>query len=297
MGAYQRWKKMHDAYSENSKELPTKSEFDDNANEDEEEAEATGESSSGRLLERLANFDARTNRMRGDWYMKFSDVRRGSFLPRSGYRKQKSGDAAESQPTKKGRGRPSKNRPSWHTLHPTSVIFLHWVGFDPQSALSPPNEETTHALAFLAYDFFGKIVEKAVSLRLKQKATNRNHSQPLLELPGGDQLEKKNIDLAIAEVDLKSLYSSNIIDLGNSAKITQLYFGPGFEDRLELEMDELFGQKEKQLSEQEMKARKEEENLFSALPTLPSKSNAQDLIDSSKRGATKGSSAKKSRKD
>jgi hypothetical protein len=40
------------------------------------------------------------------------------------------------------------------------MIFLHWVGFDPTSALSPPNEETTQALAFLAHDFFGKIVEK-----------------------------------------------------------------------------------------------------------------------------------------
>lgn len=79
---------------------------------------------------------------------------------------------------------------------------------------------------------------KAVALRLKQKSTNRNHSQPLLELSGGDQLEKKNIDRAIVEVDLKSLYSSSNIDLGKSAKITQLYFGPGFEDRLELEMDE-----------------------------------------------------------
>jgi hypothetical protein len=37
---------------------------------------------------------------------------------------------------------------------------LHWVGFDLASALSPPNEPTTQALGFLAYDFVGKIVEK-----------------------------------------------------------------------------------------------------------------------------------------
>ena len=61
---------------------------------------------------------------------------------------------------------------------------------------------------------------------------------PLLELIGGDQLEKENIEQALAEVDLNSLCSSTNIELGKSAKITQLYFGPGFENRLELEMDE-----------------------------------------------------------
>lgn len=63
-------------------------------------------------------------------------------------------------------------------------------------------------------------------------------SSPLLELVGGDQLDKGNIEEATSEINLSSLYSSSNIDLGKSAKITQLYFGPGFEDRLELEMDE-----------------------------------------------------------
>ena len=46
-----------------------------------------------------------------------------------------------------------------------------------------------------------------------------------------------------------------------------------------------------------MKTRKEEETLFSALPNLPTKSNAQDLIEDSKGSAAKvsTSSAKKSR--
>lgn len=60
----------------------------------------------------------------------------------------------------------------------------------------------------------------------------------LLELVGGDQLDVGDIEEAISETKLCSLYSSSNIDLGTSAKITQLYFGPGFEDRLELEMDE-----------------------------------------------------------
>jgi hypothetical protein len=87
---------------------------------------------------------------------------------------------------------------------------------------------------------------KAVSLRLKcddrtdaSLKPHRSRSEsPILELTGGDQLEKENIDQAIAEVDLNSLCSSSNVDLGKSAKITQLYFGPGFENRLELEMDE-----------------------------------------------------------
>ena len=62
--------------------------------------------------------------------------------------------------------------------------------------------------------------------------------EPLLELTEGDQLDKSNIDQALAEINLSSLHSSSNVDLGKSANITQLYFGPGFEDRLELEMDE-----------------------------------------------------------
>ena len=92
---------------------------------------------------------------------------------------------------------------------------------------------------------------------------------PLLELTGGDQLEKEDIEQAMSEVNLNSLYSSSNVDLGQSAKVTQLYFGAGFEDRLELEMDELFGSKEKTLSSEEMKVRKEEEDLFSSLPAVP----------------------------
>ncbi|KAL7541750.1 hypothetical protein ACHAXR_011593 [Thalassiosira sp. AJA248-18] len=303
MGAYQRWKKMHDAYSENSKEIPKNSaEYVTNAKEDdgaETEIDTPGEEkvNSGRLIERLANFDARTNEMPGDWYMRFTDVRRGSFLPRSGTFKKV--DGVDKQ--QKKRGRPPKNRSTWHTLHPSSVIFLHWIGFNHRSALSPPNEETTQALGFLAYDFFGKIVEKAVCLRLESlnKASKQDLSRsdrPLLELTGGDQLEKANIDRAVAEVDLKSLYSSSNIDLGNSANIAQLYFGPGFEDRLELEMDEMFGSK-KTLTQEEMKTRKEEESLFSELPHVPALlSSVKDLLGENNEDAEKGSAASTTKK-
>ncbi len=58
------------------------------------------------------------------------------------------------------------------------------------------------------------------------------------ELTGGDQLEVKNVEQALSEIKLTSLYSSTAIDLGKSSEVAQLYFGPGFEDRLELEMEE-----------------------------------------------------------
>jgi hypothetical protein len=153
---------MHAEYSENSKEKPE--EYATNEKEDEADVEAAaaedGLLNSGRLIERLANFDARTNKMRSDWYLKFADVRRGSFLPRLGRQSAGAAEWKETQKQTKKRGRPPKNRTTWQNLHATSVIFLHWIGFDPRSALSPPNEETTQALGFLAYDFFGKIVEK-----------------------------------------------------------------------------------------------------------------------------------------
>lgn len=160
---------MHEAYAENSEELPQKSSegYDsDKGNDDgggdlETTPDEEGALNSERLTERLANFDARTTHMGGiDSYLKFADVRRGSFLPRSGA---KTREWRERQRTKK-RGRPSRHRSTWAHLHPSSVVFLHWMGFDPTSALSPPNEETTQALGFLAYDFFGKIVEKVCLL-------------------------------------------------------------------------------------------------------------------------------------
>jgi len=300
-----------------------KEDLDDDAvmdNEDDEACEQTETAAleqekrkSGRLIQRLANFDARTNQMGGDWYLKFANVRRGSFLPRLAAGKESAAaNEWREAPTKK-RGRPRVIRTSWQSLHPTSIIFLHWIGFDPRSALSPPNEETTQALGFLAYDFFGKIVEKAVSLRLEcdtskyAKQDLSRFDSPLLELTGGDQIEKGNIEQALAEMDLNSLYSSSNIDLGKSANITQLYFGPGFEDRLELEIDEIFGSKEKALSQEEMKARQEEEHLFSELPQVPTllssvtsvfngdqTDDAKDQTDDAKMGST--SSTKKGRR-
>lgn len=131
---------------ENDYDTTTKNDTDDDDEID----------SSGRLIQRLANFDARTNRMKSDYYLRFADVRRGSFLPRRGQ-----GGTNETREWKEKKKMSKRGvRSSWQTLHPSSVAFLHWIGFDQRSALAPPNEATTQALGFLAYDIFGKIVEK-----------------------------------------------------------------------------------------------------------------------------------------
>ena len=173
MSAYQRWKNMHDAYSEKSVDILPKSmnEEDDDTDKLGVETTATAAAAapvlletihSGRVIERLSNFDARTDDMRSDDYLKFADIRRGSFLPRSGGGTTKGMMIAD---VERKRGRPStKNRTTWTNLNPSSIVFLHWIGFDPTSALSPPNEETTQALGYLAYDFFGRIVEKVCEI-------------------------------------------------------------------------------------------------------------------------------------
>jgi len=70
------------------------------------------------------------------------------------------------------------------------------------------------------------------------KKNNSNRGDAILELGVGDQLEKTNIDDALKAVNMKSLYSSTNADIGKSSEVAQLYFGPGFEDRLEIELDE-----------------------------------------------------------
>ena len=291
MSAYQRWKKMHKAYVENSADDIKQSKIsnyeDDTNNKNKEDTEEDGDDGTldycGRLTLRLANFDARTTEMGDDSYLKFADYRRGSFLSKN--TGAATADVKEWKQNKqqKKRGRPK--RTNWQNLHHSCVVFLHWVGFDQRSALSPPNEETTQALGFLAHDFFGKIVEKAVSLRLESTSSKGKarklfgSEEPILELTGGDQLEIDDIKRSLAEVKMNSLYSSTDVELGNSSKIAQLYFGPGFEDRLELELDEIFGPKKKKLSAQELERRKDEETLFSGIAAPPTLlTNINDVL-------------------
>lgn len=159
---------MHKAY-ENSKEsdaVPSSSEAQgEEDDEDDNEAKSTVSASNddrlpdGHLKDRMAQFDARTEQMKDDWYMKFAEVRQGSFLPRrSGKRNAQVQQWEASRKQNRKRGRPAEA--TWTSLSAQAVQFLHWVGFDHRSALPPPNEETTQALAFLGYDFMGRIIEK-----------------------------------------------------------------------------------------------------------------------------------------
>ena len=250
MNAYQKWRNMHKAYTDSkddeSKISKQQEKMANGDSDDEQENDLSSSTAKkdkewgGHLNDRLAQFDARTDRMKEAWYMAFSVVRQGSFLSRSFTSEDRQWEKTRKE---KGRGKGKRNS-TWETLPAAYVQFLHWVGFDHRSALPPPNEETTEALAFLGYDFMGKIVEKAIFLRCVEKLQERRgnddkNSDIILELEGGEQLCKNDIDRALNDstVGVKPLYCAqdSVIENGNAV---QLYFGPGFEDRIEMELEQ-----------------------------------------------------------
>jgi hypothetical protein len=133
-------------------------------------------------------------------------------------------------------------------------------------------------LAFLAYDFFGRIVEKAIFLRnlekMRLKGQSPDETKMMLELKDGEQLTPEDIERAMEDPDIKPLplYSSD----GKTGP--QLYFGPGFEDRLEMELEELIGG-EMGVSEEDAKIREEEDALFAKLAGPPPDDLAASLLD------------------
>ena len=175
--------------------------------------------------------------------------------------------------------------------------FLHWVGFDvgygtesPPSevALPPPNDDTTHALAFLAYDFFGRIVEKAIFLRnlerQKRSCPDMDEASVLLELESGEQLEQVDVARAMDDPDIKPLplYSAD-----ETRKVgPQLYFGPGFEDRLEIEMEEMLrsykADHRASLDEEELGVRRREDRLFARLAQISPTAIGSGTVGSAK---------------
>ncbi len=68
--------------------------------------------------------------------------------------------------------------------------------------------------------------------------------EPILELGEGEQLEVEDIERALNDTSINSapLYYASSSALRPSNKVDghalQLYFGPGFEDRLEMELDQ-----------------------------------------------------------
>jgi hypothetical protein len=162
MRSYQRWNDMHSEYTK--KEEKDEDDESNDAGDAKSKSDAASPSLEktgslgGHLQERAANFDARTEKMKSEWYLKkFAKVRQGSFLPK-GARHRKTADEIDWDESRKGkRGRRADG--TWENMPSISIRFLHWLGFDPP-ALCPPNEDSTQALAFLGYDMLGKIVEK-----------------------------------------------------------------------------------------------------------------------------------------
>jgi len=281
MNNYQRWSKMHQAFkkSEEGEDAKVAGGNDGNNNESmtADDDKAIDDKNrvwvGGHLEDRLAQFDLRTQKMVDQWYLTFSQVRQGSFISKekhyddrqwTEYRRKMSG------------GKRGRKTITWESLHAATVQFLHWLGFNQRSALAPPNEETSQALAFLGYDFMGKLIEKAILLRfLTRREASPDEETIVLELRDGEQLEVEDIQRALdhdTTLNTIPLYNAADSPLEGSELATQLYFGPGFEDRLEIELEHITAKNKKvkrDLSEDERKTRMEEDKLFNDISKPP----------------------------
>jgi hypothetical protein len=275
MRAYQRWNEMHEEYEHSgteSKTVPvdivdddgdvvlessgTKSSQQSDGIPIPDEVDTT-EPDGGHLRERAANFDLRTDRMDGEWYVsQYAKVRQGSFLSRGNQTKR---SALEIEWDKGRRKRGKQASGTWENMSAKSVRFLHWVGFDPPN-LFPPDQEVTEALAFLAYDRLGQIIEKAIFIRNngvvpegggwrcpsmnidgdgvthQEGKDGRQTVASVWEIPEGEQLSAEDIERALQDADIKPAAVHGSHD--GSRLSVQKYFGPGWEERLELEMEE-----------------------------------------------------------
>jgi len=120
-----------------------------------------------------------------------------------------------------------------------SVRFLHWLGFDPPEK-PPPDGETTQVLGFLGYDRMGRIIEKAIYLRHAEQHQDDGNQTDLRQrrLPEGCHLTTEDIRRALQDPDVKPQSLFSLEKKPQGLPNTQLYFGPGFEQRLELELEE-----------------------------------------------------------
>lgn len=257
--AYDRWNELHAEYLQNERAKVTKKEdeIDDEEGDSDREAPAPEpkihddevEYIGGHLKERAAVFDVRTGQMPQDRYLQFSRVRQGSFLPPNHRRSELE------QEWEAGQGRGRAKSGDWSKMSAIAVRFLHWLGFDPPQ-VPPPDNETTQLLAFLGHDRLGRIVEKSIYLRNIKRKRELNvsvkdneeddienpSSVTLRELLPGEQLTLQDVEAVLDDPDVKpaALFPSERNDHsgGGAPTNVQLYFGPGFEQRLELELEE-----------------------------------------------------------
>ena len=220
MNVYDRWRLLRE-HAERSKQGEDAAKVEDDEEDEEEiiakEKQMEDAPAVGRLTERSEQFDRRTVRMKQKRYLDFALIRRGSFLGRAGI----DVDQAKGQPG------------PWAKLAPEYLRFLLWCGFDPQSSELPPEPSTIEALAFLAYNFLGRVVETAVRLRNEKQKRKIG----VVEIPKGDMLQVVDIENAMKDADVKPSPIFESPAVGTVG--TQLYFGPGFENRLEIELEEM----------------------------------------------------------
>lgn len=235
----------------------------------------------GHLQNRAAQFSERTDEMKTDWYLTYANLRRGSFLPR-----RTKGEMEDWVRKRREKGESVAGQ--WSHMSAVSVRFLHWTGFSPNSRLPPPDDETTQLLAFLGYDFFGRIVEKAILLGKTAAETTKINddiaasSSRGVELDDGEQLTVEDIALSMKEADVKpvSIFSAESNKKNGGGVGMQLYFGPGFEDRLELELEEALAEPaciEKEAQEDQQK-RAADDELFSSLEKAPTIRDMQFIL-------------------
>lgn len=240
--AYDRWNELHEEYEhpnsdeegEDKPQVPRTSDgttplATDEADQVQQEQDYLG----GHLKERVAVFNIRTDHMPKDMYLHFSRIRQGSFLPRGrGRQSTKLEKEWNSIEIRRGRGRGG----TWLHMPAITVRFLHWLGFQPPE-VPPPDAETTQVLAFLGHDRMGRIVEKAIQLRNFKEGKD---ALEFRELPPWEQLTVQDIQAALDDPDVKPapLFPFDDDQDGMRLPNVQLYFGPGFEQRLELEMEE-----------------------------------------------------------
>jgi hypothetical protein len=245
----------------------------------------------GHLQERAAMFDVRTHRMPDSWYMTYSELRQGSFLPPQRGRRGGSNNNTNNNSETSG----------WGKLTLPAIRFLHWCGFDPESpTLPPPNEDTVDALAFLGYDFVGRVVEKAIAIRKYGDNNNNKNKVPrqeqLLELDDNQQLTAHDIALAMEQLNPVPLYSSSSSSNNNGSsnssggapaglirgvKAHPLYFGPGFENRLEMEIEEFMI--DRQLSPEEEQLRQQEDEFFANLAATTTTTTTEAMTTTGRR--------------
>uniref|UniRef100_A0A7S2K0X2 Uncharacterized protein n=1 Tax=Leptocylindrus danicus TaxID=163516 RepID=A0A7S2K0X2_9STRA len=252
MHEYDRWCKMR-------QDSEKKATDEDDEKDNDDQATDNNAWEGGYMRLRRAQFDQRTDIMRNKTYLSYAEARRqGSFLPQRTTAEDRQWNAAN----KKTRGKPKDG--TWEGKSSCSVQFLYWVGFDPRSALPPPDEAITQALAYIGYDMMGRVVEKAIECKRKDKETASSKN---FQLGPGEQLSVKDIEATKTDPEILSLLNGNV-QQGEGVKASQLYFGPGFEHRLELELEHMTKTDKSEKDKSKKKdIEKAEDELFESLVT------------------------------